>query len=86
MKRYYVAGLTSAIIDETLGGLNYIMKREGVIDSGPSFTVHLEVDYKKPIPSESTVICTAKVSSVEGRKCWVSALVQVQCKHPLREK
>lgn len=71
------AGLTSAIIDETLGGLNYIMKREGVIDSGPSFTVHLEVDYKKPIPSESTVICTANITSLEGRKTWVTASVMV---------
>lgn len=71
-------GLTSAIIDETLGGLNYIMKREGVIDSGPSFTVHLEVDYKKPIPSESTLICTASVTSIEGRKAWVAATVLVE--------
>ena len=70
-------GLTSAIIDETLGGLNYIMKREGVIDSGPSFTVHLEVDYKKPIPSGSTLICTSSITSIEGRKAWVAATVQV---------
>lgn len=69
-------GLTSAIIDETLGGLNYVLKREGVIGSGPSFTVHLEVDYKRPIPSESTVICTAGLTSIEGRKAWVHATVQ----------
>lgn len=35
--------MTAAIIDETLGGVNYILKRYGVINHGPSFTVHLEV-------------------------------------------
>lgn len=35
--------MTAAIIDETLGGLNYVLKREGVVPHGPSFTVHLEV-------------------------------------------
>ncbi len=36
-------GMTAAIIDETLGGLNYVLKREGIVPHGPSFTVHLEV-------------------------------------------
>ena len=71
------AGLTSAIIDETLGGLCYVLKREGVIGSGPSFTVHLEVDYKKPVPSMSTVICTTTLISQEGRKSWMKAEVRV---------
>ena len=53
------------------------MKREGIIESGPSFTVHLEVDYKKPIPSDTNLICTASVISVEGRKAWVNATVKV---------
>ena len=36
-------GMTSAIVDECLGGLNYMLKREGIVPHGPSFTVHLEV-------------------------------------------
>ena len=40
------AGMTAAIIDETLGGLNYVLKREGVVPHGPSFTVHLEVGWR----------------------------------------
>jgi hypothetical protein len=35
--------MTAAIIDETLGGINYVLKRYGIINHGPSFTVHLEV-------------------------------------------
>ena len=67
---------------ETLGGLNYVLKREGVIPSGPSFTVQLEVSYKKPVPAESTVICTASIESIEGRKAWAKATVQVSLPLP----
>jgi hypothetical protein len=51
--------MTSAIIDETLGVLNYILKRDGVVPHGPSYTVHLEVDYKVPVPAGTTVVCVA---------------------------
>ena len=40
-------GLTAAIVDETLGGLNYLMKRHGMLDPGPAFTVHMVMDWKK---------------------------------------
>lgn len=40
--------MTAAIVDETLGGLNYVLKREGVVPHGPSFTVHLEVGLSFP--------------------------------------
>jgi hypothetical protein len=35
------------IIDEALGALVYMLKREAVLGPGPAFTAHLEVDYKK---------------------------------------
>ncbi|CAL5219805.1 g1712 [Coccomyxa viridis] len=68
-------GMTAAIIDETLGGLNYVLKREGVVPHGPSFTVHLEVGYKAPVPASTSLICTASLDSLDGRKAWVSAQV-----------
>lgn len=40
-------GLTAAIVDETLGGLNYLMKKRGMLDPGPAFTVHMTMDWKK---------------------------------------
>ena len=120
--------MTAAIIDETLGGLNYVLKREGVVPHGPSFTVHLEVGlgfpraailtqdmqsfcsgphvvlycldlapnnlhpslmhghrkwcalhvqvaYKAPVPASTSLICTASLDSLDGRKAWVSAQV-----------
>ncbi|KAK9834981.1 hypothetical protein WJX81_001794 [Elliptochloris bilobata] len=68
-------GMTAAIIDETLGGINYVLKRYGVVNHGPSFTVHLEVDYKAPLPAGGHVLCHASLESTEGRKAWVRAEV-----------
>ena len=66
-------GFTSALIDETTGGLVYEMKKAGLLGEGPAFTARLEVDFKKPLPVGTVVICTAKLMSIEGRKCWVEA-------------
>eukprot|EP00878_Enallax_costatus_P006060 GHUV01006356.1.p1 GENE.GHUV01006356.1~~GHUV01006356.1.p1 ORF type:complete len:260 (+),score=57.05 GHUV01006356.1:286-1065(+) len=67
-------GLTSAIFDETFGVLLYAAGRWGHLDLEHGvFTARLEVDYKKPLPAESTIICSARVESCEGRKIWVSA-------------
>eukprot|EP00884_Botryococcus_braunii_P015233 jgi/Botrbrau1/2393/Bobra.0395s0025.1 len=68
-------GLTSAIIDENIGVLNYILKRDRIVPHGPSFTVHLEVDYRKPIPAGSHVLCISELEKAEGRKCWVKASI-----------
>ena len=34
-------GMSAMIIDETLGALVYVLKRDGVIGAGPAFTAHL---------------------------------------------
>ena len=62
-------------MDETLGGLVYVLKREGLIAAGPAFTVNLDVSYKAPVPAGSALLCTASLESVEGRKTWVRAEV-----------
>ncbi|KAF6264405.1 HotDog domain-containing protein [Scenedesmus sp. NREL 46B-D3] len=67
-------GLTSAIFDETFGVLLYAAGRYKHLELEHGvFTARLEVDYKKPLPAESTVLCTARVDSCEGRKIWVAA-------------
>ena len=50
--------MTAAIIDETLGGLNYVLKREGVVPHGPSFTVHLEVGLRLRCAWSGPLLCT----------------------------
>ena len=40
-------GLTASIVDETFGGLTYMLKKRGVLGPGPAFTVHMVMDWKK---------------------------------------
>lgn len=68
-------GFTSAMIDETTGGLVYELKKAGELGEGSAFTARLEVDYKRPMPSNTDVVCTARVEKVEGRKIWTVAEV-----------
>ncbi|KAK9845096.1 hypothetical protein WJX74_010532 [Apatococcus lobatus] len=69
-------GLTAAVIDETLGGLIYMLKRDGSLPPGPAFTVHLEVDYNAPVPASTVVICTAQLDRLERRKIFLTARVE----------
>lgn len=39
-------GMSAMIIDETLGALVYVLKRDGVIGAGPAFTAHLGASYQ----------------------------------------
>eukprot|EP00775_Hariotina_reticulata_P012077 gene12077-12217_t len=66
-------GMISALFDETFGVLLYAAGRWGHLDLQQVFTARLEVDYQKPLPAQSTVVCTATVEKVEGRKIWVAA-------------
>ena len=49
------------------------MKKLGLLGEGPALTAHLEVDFKRPLPVNIVVCCTATVLSIEGRKFWVHA-------------
>lgn len=70
-------GFTAALVDDAFGAIVYKLKQEGVIDTAPSFTVHLEVDYHKPIPAGGMFCCTTQITSIEGRKSWAKAIVEV---------
>ena len=68
-------GLTAAIFDEAFGGLLFSLKKDGNVATawGPCYTVALEVAYKHKIPAGATVLCTAELESMEGRKMWFKA-------------
>ena len=67
-------GLTAAIFDEAFGGLLYSLKKTGTTSFwGPAYTAQLEVSYKHKIPAGATVLCSAEVESMEGRKLWMKA-------------
>lgn len=64
-------------MDDAFGAIVYISKEKGHVDPGPAFTVHLEVDYKNPVPAGNAICCTTEISRIEGRKIFGSATVQV---------
>ncbi|KDD75612.1 hypothetical protein H632_c592p0, partial [Helicosporidium sp. ATCC 50920] len=64
-------GLTAAILDETTGMLVYEGKRAGWLGPGQAFTARLEVDYRRPLPVDVEVVCTASLLETQGRKIWV---------------
>jgi acyl-coenzyme A thioesterase PaaI-like protein len=68
-------GLTAAIFDEAFGGLLFSLKKDGNVATswGPAYTVALEVAYKHKIPAGATVLCSAELESLEGRKMWFKA-------------
>lgn len=61
-------GLTAAIVDETLGGLNYLLKSRGMLDPGPAFTVHMTMDWKK-VRTLHTSLCIERVHAASTSVC-----------------
>lgn len=63
--------------DEAFGGLIQGLKLEGVLRPGPAYTVHLSMQYKKMLPSRTTVVVSASLDKVEseGRKVWMNAVL-----------
>ena len=83
--------MTAALIDDTLGGLSFMLKQNRekrlagggggggcggpVAPAGPAFTVQLEISYKKIVPAGAAVVVEATIESIEGRKMWLAARV-----------
>ncbi|KAK9804588.1 hypothetical protein WJX73_003373 [Symbiochloris irregularis] len=68
-------GFTAALMDDAFGAIVYISKEKGHVDPGAAFTVHLEVDYKAPVPAGNVICCTTEISRIEGRKIFGAATV-----------
>ena len=67
-------GLTAAIVDETLGGLNYLMKKRGMLDPGPAFTVHMTMDWKK-VRHLTTHRCIQRLYTILHMLAWAYCLI-----------
>lgn len=59
-------GLLSAAVDETLGSLNWLLRR-------PAVTGRLETDFIRPVPVGSVLHIAAEVVGVAGRKIYATA-------------
>lgn len=61
-------GISALIIDNVAGYAIFKLKAANAVPAGPAFTVNLNVNYRKPIPSMSAVICSVKLQSHERKK------------------
>mmetsp|Transcript_20763 Transcript_20763/g.62538 ORF Transcript_20763/g.62538 Transcript_20763/m.62538 type:complete len:297 (+) Transcript_20763:187-1077(+) len=69
-------GLTAATFDETFGGLLFALKRQRKLPFwGPAFTAQLDITYRSKIAAGQSILCTAEVESIEGRKVWMRAIM-----------
>lgn len=68
-------GLQGMLCDEVFAGLIYGLKRQGALAEGPAVTANLSVNFRKPMPAQIPVLCTAKVQKMEGRKVFVEASI-----------
>ncbi|TMK18415.1 MAG: PaaI family thioesterase [Actinobacteria bacterium] len=56
-------GVIAAAVDEAMGFLIYLL-------AAPAVTVHLEVDYRKPVPVGSVLELETHVEKIDGRKVY----------------
>jgi acyl-coenzyme A thioesterase PaaI-like protein len=56
-------GVIAAAVDEAMGFLIYLL-------AAPAVTVHLEVDYRKPVPVGSLLELETHIEKIDGRKVF----------------
>jgi len=56
-------GVIAAAVDEVMGFLIYLI-------AAPAVTVHLEVDYRKPVPVGSVLELETHIEKIDGRKVY----------------
>jgi uncharacterized protein (TIGR00369 family) len=65
---YVHGGMIATLLDETM---SKAVRSHGVV----AMTRHMEVDYKRPVPSSAAVRMEGRVVRSEGRKHWVEARI-----------
>lgn len=63
-------GITALAFDNTFGWLLYSLKTE------PAFTANLNVNYRKKISENSTLVIRARVTETQNRKLFMSAIME----------
>ena len=51
------------------------LRLSGTLALADSCELPIQVGYKAPVPASTSLICTASLDSLDGRKAWVSAQV-----------
>ena len=64
-------GLLATILDEGMGICSF-----GALPSGFGVTANLNINYKRPVPTNTYVVLRAETVKVEGRKAWVEGRIE----------
>ncbi|KAG7060864.1 cytochrome P450 [Colletotrichum scovillei] len=73
-KEWCHGGAVAAIFDECMGAIGFINKLLGFMPMLPQVTQNLNITYIQPVPTMSTVACTAVLKRMDGpRKFLVEA-------------
>lgn len=64
-------GIIAMLLDEVMGKASF-----GVLGNTSTFTAKLDVEYVRPVLVNSFVVIIAKAGSVEGRKLWITAMLE----------
>jgi uncharacterized protein (TIGR00369 family) len=65
---YLHGGIIATLLDETM---SKAVRARGL----SAMTRHLEVDYRRPVPSAATIRMEGRIDRSEGRKHWVEAWI-----------
>jgi uncharacterized protein (TIGR00369 family) len=65
---YVHGGIIATLLDETM---SKAVRAQGVT----AMTRHMEVDYRRPVPSGKSIRMEGRVVRSEGRKCWTEATI-----------
>lgn len=68
-------GIVATLIDEIMGLLLIVNKRR-LADVGAAVTAYLNIRYLNPVPTPSTVLVSASLKEISGRKIFLEATVQ----------
>ncbi|KIV87119.1 hypothetical protein PV11_02687 [Exophiala sideris] len=63
-------GFLAIVLDECMGRACFALLPEKI-----GVTVHMELDYRKPVKADSMVLVRAVTERVDGRKAWVKGTV-----------
>ncbi|KAI1614770.1 thioesterase family protein [Exophiala viscosa] len=63
-------GFLAVVLDECMGRACFARLPERI-----GVTVHMEIDYRKPVKADSMILVRAVTERVEGRKAWVKGTV-----------
>lgn len=65
-------GVIATILDSAMGNVVH----QQIRPKGSTFTVQLNITYKKPVSTPGSVLVRSSVIKVEGRKIWVRGAVE----------